>query len=233
MKQTFEYGNYSYEYFIAFSDRKTLGLMVRPDLRIITKVPYGTTIDEVEGFLRRKWVWLQKQLSELGRYQKKHYEREYVPGESFQYLGRQYMLAVEQGGCDAVRLERGRLVVYTTKNIRDSAHNRELLEGWYGERRNIVFRREYAKALKHFNYQEPPQLRVRVMARRWGSYTQDNKISLHPRLIEAPTEAIYYVAIHELCHVNNRKHNEAFYNDMERRISNWREIKERLEIRYG
>jgi predicted metal-dependent hydrolase len=71
------------------------------------------------------------------------------------------------------------------------------------------------------------------MARRWGSYTQDNKVSLNPRLIEAPTEAIYYVCVHELCHVTNKKHDQSFYAELNKRMPNWRDIKEKLEIRYG
>ena len=233
MKQTFEYGKYRYEYFVEFGDRKTLGLMVRPDMRIIAKVPYGTAIADIEAFLERKWVWLQKQLAELGKYQKKVYAREYVSGQSLQYLGRQYMLLVEQGKDDAVKLDRGKIMVYTSKGVRNSQHNQKLVESWYALRRNIVFKREYFRALKQFNYEQAPQLRIRVMARRWGSYTQDNKVSLHPRLIEAPTEAIHYVAVHELCHVQNKKHDAAFYRELEKRIPNWRETKERLEIRHG
>lgn len=232
MRQTFCYGKYTYEYYIEFSDRKTLGLMVRPDLRIITKVPYGTSLDEIEAFLRRKWIWLHKTLADLKRYKKKYYEREYVSGESFHYLGRRYMLVVESADQDGVRLDRGKLRVYTTKNIRDSEYNKKLVEEWYQQRRDIVFKRLYLAASKQFGYAQLPQLQQRVMPKRWGSYRY-GKVLLNPRLIEAPTEAIYYVLVHELCHVNNKKHDQAFYKELEKRIPNWREIKEKLEIRYG
>lgn len=233
MKQTFEYGKYSYDYYIEFVDRKTLGLEVRPDLRIITKVPYATTIDEIEVFLRKKWLWLHKQLAELEKYHKKDYQREYVSGQSFKYLGRQYMLLVEPGQHDMVRLGRGKLHIITTKNVRNSSYNKLLLDAWFDGRRNSVFKKQYLKALRLFNYERMPQLRTRVMARRWGSYTQDNKIALNPKLIEAPTEAIFYVLVHELCHVVNKKHDEAFYKELEKRLPNWHETKQHLEVHYG
>ena len=232
MKQTFKYGTLSYDYYIEFSDRKTFGMVVRPDLRIIVKTPYGTALEDIESFMKRKWRWLDRQLRELGKYRKKYYERQYLAGETVQYLGRQYILSIEPGD-DRVRLERKKLQVFSTFTSNSTEHTKELVEAWYNARRKAVFRREYLAALKLFDYKCMPELRIRVMARRWGSYTADNKVSLNPRLIEAPTEAIYYVCIHELCHVANKKHDTSFYEELEKRMPNWREIKERLEIRYG
>lgn len=232
MKQTFHYGTLEYEYYIEFADRKSLGMVVRPDLRIIVKAPSGSTLNDIEAFMKRKWKWLDKQLRELGKYHKKYYERSYLPGETFQYLGRQYLLSVEVGD-DIVKLERGALRVYSSQSAKSTGHTKVLIEAWYERRRNIVFKRQYIAALKLFPYKAIPQLRIRTMARRWGSYTSDNKVSLNPRLIEAPMEAIYYVCVHELSHVVNRRHDKAFYETMDRYLPEWKSIKEKLEIRYG
>lgn len=233
MKQTFEYGKYRYDYYVEFSDRKTFGLMVTPEMRIIAKVPYGATLDDLERLLKRKWLWLRKQLDELLRYQKTYREKQYVPGEAFRYLGRQYTLLVEQGAYDGVKFRARKLVITTTQGLRDGVHNQAILNAWYERRTAVVFKQQYIKAFRLFDYEKMPQLRARVMTRRWGSYTQDNKIALNPKLIQAPTEAIHYVIVHELCHVTNRKHDELFYKELENRIPNWREVKDRLEIRYG
>ncbi len=233
MKQVFQYGEYSYEYYVEFGERKSYTLVVRPDLRIIARVPLDATLDDIEGFLRRKWRWLERQLRDLRKLQKSQHDKEYVSGEAFYYLGRQYTLLIESAKRDTVKLERGHLHVYTTKGLRNSAHNKALIDEWYAAQRERVFKREYLNALKLFEYDSFPQLRERVMARRWGSYTADNKISLNPRLIQAPREAIRYVCIHELCHVTNRKHDEVFYKELEKRMPEWRRVKESLEIRFG
>lgn len=233
MKQTFQYGRYSYEYYIEFTERKTLALEVLPDLKIVTKVPLDATLDEIEAFLTRKWQWLEKQLNELRKLRKRRTEKCYVSGESFYYLGRQYLLLVEKASEDAVKLERGKLRIYTTKNTRNSKHNQQLLEGWYTRKRKRVFKEEYMRALALFKKGTMPQLGERAMARRWGSYTSDGKILLNPRLIEASREAIYYVCIHELCHTISRKHDTIFYAELDQRLPKWRQIKESLEIRHG
>ena len=233
MKQKFEYGRFSYEYFIEFAKRKTLALEVLPNLRIIVKAPLGATLDEIESFLKRKWSWLERQLSELRKFKKSNTERKYISGESYYYLGRQYMLLVEKAKNDTVKLERGKLRIYTTGSVQNSENNKKLLGEWYARNCERIFKQEYVKAFKLFDYKRMPQLGQRIMARRWGSYTSDGKVLLNPRLIEAPREAIYYVCIHELCHVVNKKHDEAFYRIMNSKLSHWRQIKESLEIRHG
>ena len=70
MKRILEYGSYEYEYFVEFSDRKTMTLVVRPDLRIVARVPVGTETGEIEDLMKRKWRWMSKQLAELSRYHK-------------------------------------------------------------------------------------------------------------------------------------------------------------------
>jgi len=233
MKQTFQYGTYSYEYFIEFAERKTLALEVLPDLRIIVKAPINATLSEIEGFLTRKWKWLEKQLSELRNLKKGRSKKDYVSGESFYYLGRQYLMLVESAPVDTVKLERGKLRVYTKKSPRSSEHNKKLVTEWYDYHRDRIFKREYKTALKLFDYTTMPQLGQRSMPKRWGSYTADNKVLLNPRLIEAPREAIRYVCVHELCHKISRKHDKKFYTELDKRLPNWRRIKQSLEIRHG
>lgn len=233
MKQTFEYGRFSYDYHLEFSDRKTLGIVVRPDLQIIIKAPCDAKIDEIETFMKRKWKWLDKQIRELGKFHKKYYERKYVSGESFKYLGRQYLLLVEKADFDRVKLDHGRLNIYTSKSVNNYTYNKKLLEYWYESRRSIIFKRQYFAALKLFEFDKIPQFHTRTMEKRWGSYSNNKKIILNPKLIEAPTEAIYYVCVHELCHTIVSRHDGLFYQELEKRMPNWRTIKENLEVHYG
>ncbi len=123
--------------------------------------------------------------------------------------------------------------IYTTKGLRDTAHNKKLLDEWFAYRRSVVFKQEYLRALRLFNYEKMPQLGERMMVRRWGSYTTDGKVLLNSRLIEASREAIYYVCIHELCHKISRKHDAVFYAELYKRLPDWQRIKDALEVRFG
>lgn len=232
MIQEFTYGRYRYDYYIEFSDRKTLALEILPDTQIIVKAPAGVSLDEIEDLLERKWLWLDKNLSAAKKLYKPRHERECVSGEAYYYLGRQYLLLVEKGD-DVVKLERGKLRIYTSKGLRNSSYNKKLLDDWYARRRNIIFKQEFLRALKLFEFGVIPRLGERSMQKRWGSHKADGQILLNPRLIETPREAIHYVCVHELCHRISLKHDKVFYDEMAKRIPGWQRIKQSLEVRFG
>ncbi len=230
MTRTFEYGTHRYIYGLIRQDRKTLSLTVEPCLDIILKVPEDADDERIEKFLRKKWMWLNKQITFFEKYRRKYYQKEYVSGESFYYLGRQYKLVVVNGNKNSVALSKGKLTITTTKKTTDGKSNRALLERWYKNRRHVVFAERYAEVLKNFDYKFTPELTVRVMARRWGSYIKGERIILNPLLIQATKEAIDYVITHELCHMKYKNHDANFYMLLETKFPNWSKTKEKLEL---
>ena len=230
-KQTFTYGNYSYEYFLVRQARRSISLTVDPSLKIVLKCPVDCDQERIQKFLKKKWRWLEKQINYFKKYKKTSRDKEYVSGESFLYLGRQYKLSVKKAKQDSISLKYGRLQLLTTKNVDNKRYNKKLLEDWYFKRTEEIFAKEYRKVLKNFDYDFEPKLSIRKMSRRWGSFLNGKKIILNPKLIQAPKECIGYVITHELCHMKYKNHDKRFYNLLKGKIDNWEEIKERLELR--
>ena len=197
-KKEFIFGSFIYHYDLIKQERKTLSLTVAPDLSIYVKCPHGADNDRIELFLRRKWFWLEKQLSFFGKYQRKQYKREYVSGESFHYLGRQHQLVVRREKKDGVSLLRGVLLVHTTRAVTDGAYTKKLLSRWHEERMRDVFEERFEEMKKKFAYKNMPNLGIRDMKRRWGSFVNKKKIILNPNLIHMPKDCIDYVIVHEL-----------------------------------
>jgi predicted metal-dependent hydrolase len=231
-KKTFNYGKYSYEYFLIKQVRKTISLNVYPNFKIVLKCPNNYTSEKIEKFLKKKWSWLEKQIKYFKKYQKISSTKEYVSGESFLYLGRQYKLLVKRGKKDKLSLIHGRLLLSTTENASNKKHNRKILKNWYAERIDRIFNDEYKRVLKSFNYDFEPQLITREMSKRWGSFLSNKKLILNPKLIQAPKECIDYVITHELCHMKHKNHDNKFYRFLKSKIHNWEEIKEKLELRF-
>ena len=231
-KQIFTYGDYSYEYFLIKQSRKTVSLAVQPNLKIMFKCPTNYSQEKIDKFLKRKWLWLKKQIAYFEKYKKKTKTKEYVSGESFLYLGRQYKLTVKKAKENKVSLKYGRFLLFTTKNISNKKHNKKILQNWYSERMEKIFKEEYEKVFRNFDYDFKPQLVTREMSKRWGSFLNNKKIILNPKLIQASKECIGYVITHELCHMKHRNHNTKFYQALKSKISNWEEIKEKLELRF-
>jgi predicted metal-dependent hydrolase len=233
MDKVFNYGRYSYRYHAEYQNRKTFGLVVCPNLAVIVKVPFGTTDDLIEKFLIQKWLWLEKSLCEARKYRKEYFERRYISGESYYYLDKLYMLKVEKSSVETVKMTPGKITVRTTKSVNNYAHNKALLEKWFASARNRIFLQEFAKIIQEQRIAKPPELREREMPKRWGSYHKNGVVLLNPKLIQAPRSAIRYVIIHELCHIDNPKHDQQFYEKLTALMPEWKAVKENLEIRFG
>lgn len=232
MKKQIQYGKYKYEYCLITQDRKTISLTVFPDLQITVKAPHNTGDEKVEEFFKRKWTWIEKQLSFFRQFQLTKTKKQYVSGESFLYLGRQYKLIVKKAKENRVSLQQGRLYLYTTYKVRDSKNNKKIIEQWYKDRAKGIFDERYNEMIKKFDYKEMPKIQIRKMNKRWGSYTSNNKIFLNPLLIYTSKKCIDYVITHELCHVEYKNHNKNFYKLLDKKYPNWEKVKEALELRF-
>ena len=227
----FIYGSFVYEYALVREKRKTLSLTVMPDMSIFLKSPQEADLERIEKFLKNKWFWLQKQLNFFKKFQKKIYKKEYISGESFLYLGRQYQLIVKKSKEDRVVLQNGKLIFFTTQLVSDGSHTRVYLEAWYRKKIREVFRARYAEVCKNFNYDQKLRMKIKKMQKRWGSYVRNRNIILNPLLIHASKDCIDYVITHELCHMKYENHDENFYRLLSSKYPGWEKVKEKLEMR--
>ncbi len=229
--QTFIYGKYQYDYQLLRLDRKTLSLTVLPDLSIVVRSPLQAQQERVELFLRKKWLWLEEQIRYFKKYHFRKSNKEYVSGESFLYLGRQYKLVVRAAKADTVSLSKGVLVCNTTDSVKNNASTKKQLDKWYMDKAKLVFNERYDEVFKKFAYTNKPRLVIKKMDRRWGSFVRGKSIILNPLLIRASKDCIDYVITHELCHIKYRNHTKVFYKLLSVKYPKWEAVKEKLEMR--
>lgn len=232
-KKEFSFGSFVYRYELIRQDRKTLSLTVAPDLNILVKCPHKANDERVELFLKKKWFWLEKQLTFFGKFQRKQYKKEYISGESFYYLGRQYQLIVQKGKIDRAALFQGKLLVETRGRLRDGLHTKKLIEKWYKEKTKLIFDERLVVVSKKFKYGFYPDVIVKPMDKRWGSALRGKKIILNPKLIQASKECIDYVITHELCHFTHKNHGKEFWKLLEKMFPKWERVKNGLELKHG
>jgi predicted metal-dependent hydrolase len=58
----------------------------------------------------------------------------------------------------------------------------------------------------------PENITYRFAKTRWGSCSYKNDISINYMLLQFPLEAILYVVLHELCHIEEKNHSKRFWN---------------------
>jgi len=229
--ETFVYGKHQYSYKLLRLNRKTLSLTVLPDLSIVVRCPLKAKQERIEVFLKKKWLWLEEQIKYFKKYQRKNINKEYVSGESFLYLGRQYKLNVKAASSDSVSLSKGVIVCNTTDSVKNNASTKSQINKWYLEKAKLIFSERYEEVFKRFNYTDKPKLAIKKMDKRWGSFIRGKSIILNPLLIQTSKDCIDYVITHELCHVKYRDHSKAFYKLLRVKYPRWEIIKEKLEAR--
>ena len=231
-KKIVTYGKYSLEYYEVFENRKSFFLTIKPNGSVILKVPNTASAEKTEKFLQKKWRWIEKQKQFFEKYRRKSPKKKYVSGETFLYLGRQYQLTVEKSDSESVKFSHGKISILTSQEIENKECNKNLLENWYFSRAEKIFRERYKLVFKKFNYDFIPELALRKMEKRWGSFLSQKKILLNPELIKASKECIDYVITHELCHMEHKNHSENFYQLLSSKIPHWKSVKEKLEMRF-
>jgi predicted metal-dependent hydrolase len=214
--------------------RKTLGIEVHPDGRVLVLVPSQCDDATIEDKLRLRVGWISRQLTTFSRYERHTAPRQYLSGESHRYLGRQYRLKVvtndQRADKAQVKMTRGEIVVTGATKL-PQEKIKELLRCWYLNRAKEVFDAVLTDTFAVFGRRRlaKPRISVRDMRSRWGSLSPGGLMTLNSRLIEVPRPCIEYVILHELCHLVHRDHNAKFFALLVQFMPDWQKRKQRLE----
>jgi len=225
------YGQKIIRFSLGYSERKTLAISVHPDLSVTVTAPRGAKVEQVKQKVRKRAAWILKQQNYFSQFQPQQPPRQFVSGEAHYYLGRQYRLKVVESEDESVKLKNGWICVQVAS--KDKTQKVEaLLNEWRLERAREHFQLSLQNCLEKLREYEiaEPQLRIRKMAKRWGSCTGRGVINLNIELIKAPSHCIDYVMTHELCHLKYPNHGKEFQALLNCVMPDWKERKKRLEM---
>jgi predicted metal-dependent hydrolase len=216
-------------------DIKHMYLSVHPDCSVVLKAPKNTTDEYINSYLKKKEQWIQKQVDRFKQH-KEHTkdtekQKEFVSGECFMHLGKQYRLKIYEFEFEGVKLNANYINVFV-KNKNNTQKKKRLLESWYRENAFQTFSEimdeNYKKVTKN-----KPELAIRKMKTRWGSCSHNkNKIILNPKLIEKPRYCIEYVVVHELAHLKHPNHSKNYYNYLTYLMPDWEWRRDKLNNGY-
>jgi len=195
------------------------------------RAPMRASLSRIDEILRDKEVWIAKKLVEI-KARADLAARDYVSGELFKFLGRNYPLAIEEapvkrvaaagfyGGCLAIKAPAG-----LSGDVR-RARIQESLRKFYRPRANSVLKKMVAGSAAQMGL-SPDIVRIKELKRSWGICTGNN-ISLSWRLIMAPAPLIEYVVVHELCHLRHKNHQAEFYALLASHLPDYKERRREL-----
>jgi len=111
-----QFGSKKIEFYVEYSNRKTLGISVNPKMEVIIRAPVGTKQEKIKEIVRKKAPWIIKQQGFFLGFYPKTPDRKYISGETHLYLGRQYKLRIIKGKKDDIHFKGRELQVHKKEN---------------------------------------------------------------------------------------------------------------------
>ena len=213
-------------YLLDGSDRKTTDIVIERDGSICVRPPLHMSPEEVDNIVEDKRMWIYKNLSEWQELNAAKVVREWVNGESYLYLGRNYRLSLTSEQEATLQLKNGRFYLCRSCQAEDA---KSAFIAFYIEKglERIKKRVEYfAKKVGV----TPKRIDVKELGFKWASCSQNGDLNFHWKCMMAPLSIIDYIIVHELCHLHHRDHSVAFWNEVDKVLPDYLERKEWLRV---
>lgn len=224
-----KFGTRRIPYQLTREPRKRVRILVTPDLTVSVSAPKRASDHDIAGILNKKARWIAKKLDEMKAFHPMPGPKQYLSGETFRYLGRQYRLKVEQDSPAPAKLK-GKFLHVTIPEKTDRTAVKNAVELWYRMQAERTFLRYLKKCTEITMRHGVPDasITLRKMRTRWGSCSSNGRITINTNLIQAPVHCIEYVITHELCHLKHHNHSKAFYKLLTLCMPDWQKRKEAL-----
>lgn len=219
-------GKVAYE--VVRSRRTTADIIIERDGSVLVRAPEWIDDELLQSTVASKHYWIYQALAEWRDLNATRVLREFKSGEGFLYLGRAYRLSLVGDQEEKLQLRNGRFTL-----------RRDLVEQGDIAAARAAFRDYYAsrgkERIQHRVAYYAPKVGVQVttvavreLGNRWASCSPTGVLAFHWKCMMAPQSIIDYIVVHELCHSHHRDHTNAFWNEVDKVMSDYRERKEWL-----
>jgi hypothetical protein len=180
-------------------------------------IPDGQDTSPVK-LLRENAAWVVEKTQKFRQYREQAPERQFEEGEKFPYLGEPHEVVVEQRPSSSV--VDGQFLL--AEHHVEQTSIRRALETTY--RREA--RKRFERRADHFAAEmdvEYDEIEIRNQRTRWGSCSTTGTIGLNWRLMMASSDVIDYIIVHELAHIQESNHSDAFWGIVDEQLPNYQQ----------
>ncbi len=199
-----------------------------PEGRVRVAAPLVLSEDAVRLAVVARLGWIKQQRAKFVA-QERQSEREYVSGECHFFKGQRYRLnVIESGGRSKVSVRGSEFIDLNVKPGSDRAARESVLQKWYRKDLRISAAPVIEKWAQRMAL-PIPDFRIKRMKTKWGTCSLKNRrVWLNLELIKKPPACLEFIVVHELVHLFERNHNEAFVAHMDRLLPGWRSTRQEL-----
>jgi predicted metal-dependent hydrolase len=212
------------------TNRRTTDIVIERDGKVVVRPPEDYAPEQVDEVVESKRMWIYRNLAEWKDLNSCAVVREWVSGETFLYLGREHRLSLVSGQERELKLKNGFFCLERTCIERlGTAGAREAFKQFYIDKglERFASRVEFFAPKVGVNH---GAIKVKEMGYRWASCGSSGTLNFHWKCMMAPPNIIDYVVVHELCHLHFRDHTNAFWNEIDKVLPDYRERKNWLRL---
>jgi len=202
--------------------KKTASIKINDGVVSIV-VPFEIPETKISQLLHDKKRWIKEKLN-LHRNAQVASSKQYISGESFSYLGRNYRLKVNKGDYSPAKLANGRFCIALRQGTDNPELIKDSLSYWFKHHAEIKLT-EKAERYSKIVGVEYQSIGIKSYKSRWGSCSIDGVIDFNWKIIMAPNRIVDYVVVHELCHLIHHDHSPKFWKEVERVMPDYAECK--------
>ncbi|MDD5702950.1 MAG: SprT family zinc-dependent metalloprotease [Dehalococcoidales bacterium] len=208
-------------------NRKTLSIYIERDGSLTVYAPEHLSQNEIDAILQQREYQIYKYLAKWEMLNTSKISREPVNGQSFLYLGRNYYL---QYSSDVKALTLKGKYFYVPESKREKLP--EAFKEFYREKGKIFITPRMFQLAEKMGV-HPEEISVLELKNRWASCSlKKPRVNFHWKVMMAPVTVLDYLIVHELAHFKFKKHDSAFWNEVDKVLPNYQKQVDWLK-RYG
>lgn len=198
--------------------RKTVSIFIERDGSVKVLAPITLTDDIIESAIKSKEYQIFAKLAKWKELNQGKVNREYVNGQSFLYLGRNYRLKIVDNQ-DVPLKNTGGFFLLDKKHL-DKAD--KVFKDFYKAKAEQKIKERLKLLIDKFQH-KPSTIKVLELRNRWASWTPKNGLNFHWKCIMAPVSVIDYIITHEMVHLKFPNHSTEFWNELDKKMPDYRE----------
>lgn len=215
------------EYRLRKSNRKSMGISIERDGKIMVTAPHQAELIDIENFVSEKRIWIYQKLAKKKALNREGPKREYVNGQGFLYLGKSYRLKlIDDAGIKPgrssktapLRLWHGYFELAETEKAKARNH----FIAWYRKQIKKQLKERIPRYDKRIGV-KVKDIRILDLGHRWASCGRNGSINFNWRSVMAPVWVFDYILVHEMVHMIERGHSDRFWSIVSRVIPDYEE----------
>lgn len=213
------------------AERQTTDIVIERSGVITVRPPLRMTPEQVDETVLSKRMWIYRNLADWRDLNATRVTREWVSGESFLYLGSSYRLQLVQDQDEPLKLKDGRFCLLRSiveAGGNEAAH--QVFEAFYKDKGLPRLKKRVAYFAAKVGV-PAGTIQIKELGYRWASCLKNGDLHFNWKCLMAPLTIIDYIVVHELCHLRHRDHSDAFWNEVDKVLPDYRGRKEWLRMR--